>query len=43
MPAPLERTSVPGIYKRGSRYVVTYRLPGSSTRKAFAPSMKRAA
>jgi integrase len=28
MPAPLERTSVPGIFKRGDAYVVVYRFNG---------------
>src|SRR5687767_7612249 len=29
MPAPLERTRHPGIFKRGSRYVVVYRVDGA--------------
>jgi hypothetical protein len=34
MPAPLQRTSVPGVYKRGSRYVVTYRVNGKQRRES---------
>jgi hypothetical protein len=28
MPAPLVKTKTPGIYKRGGRYVYSYRLDG---------------
>ena len=32
----LVKTSVPGIYRRGSRYVVVYRDPQGRQRKRFA-------
>src|SRR4051794_31725361 len=35
MAAKMECTRYPGIYKRGSRYVVTYRLDGVQKREAF--------
>lgn len=34
MAAPMERTRHPGIYKRGSRYVVTYRLGGKQKKES---------
>lgn len=34
MPAPREKTTVPGVYKRGSRYEVTYRHRGQWRSKA---------
>lgn len=34
MPAPREKTTVPGVYKRGSRYEVTYRQRGQWRSKA---------
>lgn len=40
--AKLERTSTPGIYRRGSRYVVTYRDPMGKPRKRFAPTLAAA-
>jgi len=33
---PLERTSVPGIYRRGSRFVVVYRVDGRQRKQAAA-------
>src|SRR4051812_40594702 len=36
MAAKLEKTRYPGIFKRGSRYVVTYRLDGVQKRESFA-------
>lgn len=32
----LEKTKTPGVYKRGSRYVVTFRDPSGKPRKRFA-------
>jgi len=34
MPAPMVKTSTPGIYKRGSRYVVVYRANGQQRKEA---------
>jgi integrase len=34
--APLERTSLPGVYRRGSRYVVVYRRDGRQHRRSVA-------
>ena len=42
MAAPYERTSVPGIYRRGSRYVVTYTDPAGRRRKRAAVTMAEA-
>jgi hypothetical protein len=36
MSAPLVKTATPGIYKRGSRYVVTFRDPYGKPRKKAA-------
>jgi hypothetical protein len=33
---PLERTSVPGVYRRGSRFVVVYRSDGRQRKQAAA-------
>jgi len=41
MPAPMERTRHPGIYKRGTRYVVVYRA-GGKQRKESAATLKEA-
>lgn len=38
----LERTATPGIYKRGGRYVVTYRDNGGKQRKRFARTLAEA-
>lgn len=38
----LEKTKTPGIYKRGSRYVVTYRDLQGRQRKRFARTMREA-
>lgn len=35
MAAPLEKTSTPGIYKRGSRYVGAVKVDGKQTRPTF--------
>ena len=35
---PLERTDAPGIYRRGSRYVVVYRVDGRQ-RKQYAHTL----
>jgi predicted aspartyl protease len=35
---PLERTDAPGIYRRGSRYVVVYRVEGRQ-RKQYATTL----
>jgi hypothetical protein len=32
----LERTSVPGVYRRGSRFVVVYRIEGHQRKQAAA-------
>jgi hypothetical protein len=34
---PLVKTSMPGIYKRGNRYIVRYRDPRGKQKKAFRP------
>lgn len=36
MPAKLERTRYPGIYKRGSRYVITWEHRGRQRKESFA-------
>ena len=41
MATKMERTRHPGIYKRGSRYVVTYRAEGKQ-RKESVPTLKAA-
>ena len=38
---PLERTDAPGIYRRGSRYVVVYRVEGRQ-RKQYASTLAEA-
>jgi integrase len=38
----LERTTTPGIFKRGSSYVVVFRDPSGKQRKKFAKTMKEA-
>ena len=38
---PLERTDVPGIYRRGSKYVVVYRA-GGRQRKQYAGTLAEA-
>jgi hypothetical protein len=35
MAAPLEKTSTPGIYKRGSRYVIVWRHRGKQHKQFF--------
>jgi hypothetical protein len=35
---PLERTDAPGIYRRGSKYVVVYRVEGRQ-RKQYADTL----
>jgi integrase len=40
--APLERTKTPGIYARGSRYVVIYRDPSGRQRKRSARTLAEA-
>jgi integrase len=42
MAAPFERTSVPGVYRRGRRYVVTYRDPSGRQRKRSAATLAEA-
>lgn len=42
MSAPLERTSTPGVYKRGRRYVVAYRDPAGKQRRRSAASLAEA-
>jgi integrase len=39
---PLEKTRTPGIYKRGSRFVVTFRDPDGRARKKFAATYTEA-
>jgi integrase len=39
---PLERTKVPGVFKRGSRYVVVYRDPQGRQRKRSARTLAEA-
>lgn len=36
MAAPMVKTKTPGVFKRGSRYVVTYRDPAGTPRKESA-------
>ena len=38
---PLERTDAPGIYRRGSKYVVVYRV-GGRQRKQYAGTLAEA-
>ena len=38
---PLERTDAPGIYRRGSKYVVVYRVEGRQ-RKQYADTLAEA-
>jgi integrase len=42
MSAPMTKTNVPGIYKRGSRYVVTFRDAQGASRKRSAATMAEA-
>jgi len=42
MAAPFVRTSTPGIYRRGSRYVVTFRDPSGRRRKRSAATLAEA-
>lgn len=42
MAAPFARTSVPGIYRRGGRYVVTFTDPSGRRRKRSAATMAEA-
>lgn len=42
MSAPFERTRYPGIYQRGSRYVVMYRDPQGKQRKRSAATLAEA-
>lgn len=42
MAAPFERTSTPGVYRRGSRYVVTYSDPSGRRRKRSAATLAEA-
>lgn len=35
MAAPLQKTRTPGIYKRGSRYVIVYRVDGKQRYESF--------
>ena len=42
MAAPFERTSTPGVYRRGSRYVVTYTDPSGRRRKRSAATIAQA-
>ena len=42
MAAPFERTSVPGIYRRGGRYVVTFTDDAGVRRKRSAATMAEA-
>jgi integrase len=42
MPAPMVKTSTPGIYKRGARYVVVYRDAGGRQRKESARTLDEA-
>ena len=42
MPASYVRTSVPGVYKRGSRYVVTFTDPAGVRRKRSATTLAEA-
>ncbi len=38
----LVRTKTPGVYKRGGRYVVTFRDPSGKPRKRFASTYTEA-
>src|SRR5918911_801979 len=38
----LVKTSTPGVYRRGGRYVVQFRDPSGKLRKRSAPTMKAA-
>jgi hypothetical protein len=38
---PLERTAVPGVYRRGARFVVVYRVDGRQ-RKQYADTLGEA-
>jgi integrase len=40
--APLEKTSVPGVYRRGGRYTVKYRDPAGKQRSRSAATMAEA-
>ncbi|MGE0028399.1 MAG: tyrosine-type recombinase/integrase [Thermoleophilia bacterium] len=42
MAAPFERTSTPGVYRRGSRYVVTFTDPSGRRRKRSAATLAEA-
>ncbi len=42
MGAPLERTSTPGVYRRGRRYVVVYRDPAGRQRRRAAGTLAEA-
>ncbi|MGH3114957.1 MAG: hypothetical protein ACRDOP_15955, partial [Gaiellaceae bacterium] len=42
MSAPMVKTSTPGVYKRGSRYVVTFRDPLGRQRKRSARTLSEA-
>ena len=42
MAAPLERTSTPGIYRRGGRYVVVFRDPSGRQRRRSAATFAEA-
>jgi integrase len=42
MAAPYERTSTPGVYRRGSRYVVTFTDPSGRRRKRSAATLAEA-
>ena len=41
MPAKMERTAVPGVYRRGGRYVFSYRVRGRQ-RWGSAPTLSEA-
>jgi len=41
MPAPMEKTKTPGIFRRGSKYVVVYKVDGRQ-RKESAPTLDAA-
>jgi hypothetical protein len=43
MAAPLERTDVPGVYRRGSRYVYSYRYRGGRRGKGGRRRCRRVA
>ena len=42
MAAPLEKTSVPGVYRRGGRYVVAFRDSSGRQRRQTAATMAEA-